>query len=257
MWPREHGAYGQLLFPLGTALAISGLTPSALLVTIAAVAAFIAHEPLLVLTGGRGARLQREHHRRATRWLGATTGLAIAAGSAAVASAPAETRLMFLWPLLLATALLVFLVYKREKTAAGETVAALALSSVAIPICASSTAAATSGFIVAVLFAGLFMGGTLAVRVVILTVRGGGDPPGVRRTRVQLATVVVIMTTAVVWAPTFDLKVATAAFAVLPGFILAIALAAHPPAATQLRTVGWTLIGTSAWAAAVLVGALR
>ena len=47
--PREHGAYGQLLFPRLSALLIGRPAPGAYLLGAAAVAAFLAHESLLVL----------------------------------------------------------------------------------------------------------------------------------------------------------------------------------------------------------------
>ena len=47
MFPKEHGAYGQLLFPLATSLVVAGVTAPALLTAAsAAYAAFMAHEPL-------------------------------------------------------------------------------------------------------------------------------------------------------------------------------------------------------------------
>ncbi len=49
--PKEHGAYGQLAFPLVTALAVSGTSVPAGLIALAVVACFLAHEPLLVLLG--------------------------------------------------------------------------------------------------------------------------------------------------------------------------------------------------------------
>jgi len=72
MWPKEHGAYGQLVFPLATAFAIAGATAPALLTAIAVTAAFLAHEPLIVLLGRRGVRARRDHFRRAAIWLTAS-----------------------------------------------------------------------------------------------------------------------------------------------------------------------------------------
>src|SRR6188474_1875399 len=80
MLPREHGAYGQLLFPLGAALAIAGVHPSGMLTATAAVAAFVAHEPLVLLLGGRGARARREQRRQAIMWLAISGAVAVAAG---------------------------------------------------------------------------------------------------------------------------------------------------------------------------------
>ena len=53
MFPKEHGAYGQLLFPIATALLIARPTAAALAIAGAAVAAFLLHEWLLVTISGR------------------------------------------------------------------------------------------------------------------------------------------------------------------------------------------------------------
>lgn len=57
--PREHGAYAILGVPLATALFIVGLTPATVAVSLAAVISFLAHEPLLIVTGARGNRVKR------------------------------------------------------------------------------------------------------------------------------------------------------------------------------------------------------
>ena len=54
--PKEHGAYAIVGVPLVTALAIGGLNTVAILTTIAAVAGFVANEPLMVFWGRRGDR---------------------------------------------------------------------------------------------------------------------------------------------------------------------------------------------------------
>src|SRR5262245_5043376 len=66
-WPREHGAYVQLLGPLLSALVFGPVTPLALVLAGVACAAFLAHEPLLLLLGQRGPKLYREHA-CAARW---------------------------------------------------------------------------------------------------------------------------------------------------------------------------------------------
>jgi len=64
MIPREHGAYGQLLFPLATALLIARPTAAALAIAGVAVTVFLLHEWLLVMIGGRGllTRIKRLEH---------------------------------------------------------------------------------------------------------------------------------------------------------------------------------------------------
>ncbi|PYR50160.1 MAG: hypothetical protein DMF89_10175, partial [Acidobacteria bacterium] len=98
MFPREHGAYGQLLFPLITALAIGHPGAAALCLSASAVCAFMAHEPLLVLLGHRGARAVREQGLRARRWLAAFAAGAIASGAIAMALMPVAARIALAVP---------------------------------------------------------------------------------------------------------------------------------------------------------------
>ena len=49
LWPREHGAYAQLGFPLLSGLIYAGGEPGAVAFAAVAVCHFFAHEPLAVL----------------------------------------------------------------------------------------------------------------------------------------------------------------------------------------------------------------
>ena len=80
--PHEHGAWGQLAMPLLTALAIGRPTVGSLLLTLAVVLAFVAHEPLLVVLGQRGKRAREQDGARALRWLAALGALAAGTGVA-------------------------------------------------------------------------------------------------------------------------------------------------------------------------------
>ncbi|MDE3154816.1 MAG: YwiC-like family protein, partial [Acidobacteriota bacterium] len=92
MLPREHGAYGQLLFPLVTALALGRPGAAALALAAAAIAAFLAHEPLLVLLGQRGTRAARERGPEARHWFTGLAAMAAIAGAAGVRLAPQAAR---------------------------------------------------------------------------------------------------------------------------------------------------------------------
>lgn len=59
LYPKEHGAYAMLAIPLLTALITSGLTVAGVCIGAAAVAGFLAHEPLLIALGHRGQRAQQ------------------------------------------------------------------------------------------------------------------------------------------------------------------------------------------------------
>ena len=257
MLPREHGAYGQLLLPLATALAISGLHVPTILTAIAALAAFVAHEPLVVLLGGRGIRARREQQRTAIMWLAVSGGIAIVAGLGAVAAAPPHARWLFAWPLVPAAVLAILLAIGREKSTLGEIVSAIAFASVTIPISAATASSALRAFIIAFTFASLFIVSTLGVRIVVLTTRGGGNPHAVRVTRLQFAATLTVIGIGIPVVALAEYRTAVAALAILPGVAVATALALRPPPARRLRTVGWTLLSTSAFLAVALVAALR
>ena len=96
MLPKEHGAYGQLLFPLVTAAAMGRPTLAAVALIITATAIFLSHEPLLVLAGSRGPRARRDDGARARRWLTAVATIALIAGLTALRSMANGSR----WTLL-------------------------------------------------------------------------------------------------------------------------------------------------------------
>jgi hypothetical protein len=88
LFPKEHGAYGQLLFPIATAFAVGRISLAGLALAGAGACAFIAHEPLLVLIGRRGPRVARDQRSRALRWLAVFAGAALVSGGLAAAFVP-------------------------------------------------------------------------------------------------------------------------------------------------------------------------
>ena len=257
MWPREHGAYGQLAFPLITGLACAGLHAPAVLVTVAAVSGFLTHEPLLVLLGRRGPRIQPLERDRATTWLRAGVVVAAATGLCALWLAPPGARWTFAFPLVPAVIYGVAVARHAEKSTGGELAAAFAFSLVPVPMCVAAGVSFFAALSVGMAFAVLSVANTLGVRVVILRVRGGGDPVAVLRTRLLLVCVVVATMTAI-GAVTFwaSLSWMTGA-AILPGLLVSLALAFRPPSPARLRSIGWTLMSTSALATLLMVFGLR
>ena len=69
LWPKEHGAYGQVAFPLITALTAAGASVGGTLTAMAVLAGFLAHEPAAVVLGLRGPRARRRLRWSATTWL--------------------------------------------------------------------------------------------------------------------------------------------------------------------------------------------
>jgi hypothetical protein len=256
MWPREHGAYGQLLFPLVTAFAVAGMTAAGALIAVAAAAAFVAHEPLSVLLRRRGARAKLDQGSKATRWLAVCATIGLGAGAAALWLAPAPAR-WALWGSLLPVAIVALACATgREKSALGEVAVALAFSALAIPVCVVAGATFATAVSISAAFGVLFAASTLAVRIVILRVRGGGNPRAVRMTRTLLLALIASTALAMALAFTMSSLPMAPPLAVVPGLALSVGLAARPPAPARLRTVGWALVTISVFTAGVLIAGL-
>jgi hypothetical protein len=251
--PREHGAYGQLAFPLVTAFGVSGVSVAGLLLATAVIAAFLAHEPAAVRCGQRGVRAARECGAAAARWLWACLAIALGAGIGAALVLDPSIRWSLAVPLLPALVLIGAMVQGREKSWYGETAAALAFAGAAVPVVLAAGAPAAAAWHVAVPFALLFATTTLAVRVVILRVRGGGNPQATAATRRavmagSLGALIVIAALATANVVSTAMLIAAA-----PGLATAIVVAARPPAATRLRVLGWSLVTVSTLTAAVVL----
>jgi hypothetical protein len=252
MLPKEHGAYGQIAFPLVTSLIVVGWSAGPLLTTVAVVALFLAHEPLVVLLGQRGSRVRDLRAARAWVALHAALAVATAAGILAIDSTPPELRWTFLVPIVPAIATFSSTVRGREKGAAGEIWAALASAAGAFAVCAAGGRPMT-GAAIALAFAMLFVVSTLAVRVVILRTRAGGDVRAARATR--MATFAAVATGAVIALAAVSVGGLPGGevIASAPGIAFAGWLAMRPPAAKKLKKVGWTLVAMSALTSVLLI----
>jgi hypothetical protein len=249
VFPKEHGAYGQLLFPLMTALAVGRPGAAAFAFAAAAVFAFLAHEPLLVLMGQRGPRARQESGTRAIRWF-AATGIA-AAGLAvfAIATMPRVAQHAVIFCAALAAILLSVIATRREHTTAGEMLTACTLASLALP---AALAAHTSHYVAvtcALVFAAAFVTGTVCVRAVITHTRR--PPAYAARIAGALTATAAIAILAFFGAIGFASSIGP--WAALPVCAAGVALVVKPPSARQLRIVGWTLVAATAAAAALLI----
>lgn len=255
MWPREHGAYGQVGFPLATALALTGLARASLLLALAVVAVFLAHEPLQVLVGGRGARARRERGTAALAWGAFWIALALVTGLTGLVMMPGSAKWTIVWPLAPAAPVLLAAARGREKATLPEVSAAVAFSFAAIPVCIAAGVSGETAATVGLAYAVTFTVMTLAVRVVVQTTRPGGRADAAA-TRVALLAVVgcTLVSTAVavvagLWPP-------LAPVVFVPGLAVGTTLALRPPRATKLRVVGWSLVGTSCATMALVLTAL-
>jgi hypothetical protein len=253
MLPKEHGAYGQMIMPVVTSFVVAGVSTPAVLLAVTAVAGFLVHEPLLVMLGRRGGRAKRELKRRAIIWVAVTTAVMAATGLASAWSMQRGLRWSLMLPLVPAVVLVAAIVAQREKEVVAEVVVALAFSLVAIPVCLAAGTPFNIGVAVAAVFAVVFVTGTLAVRLIVVAVRGGGNP---RAARVLRSVVLVLTSSAVLTLATAALGALlpwAALIASAPGLAAASWLALFPPSPTRLRTVGWTLVATSGAGALILI----
>ena len=250
--PREHGAYGQLILPMVTGMAIGRPSLGALTLAAAAAAVFLGHEPVIVLLGGRGARARRERQREAWRTLIVSASAALVLGSTAVVLMPAASRWSVSAPVALAVAVGALISTGRERTTAGEVIVATAFASVAIPVAAASAASTPAALTCALTFATAFAVATVSVRAVIARARGGG---GVDRAAALATAALLLSIVTALAAGGVVLPVAPWAAAPMCAVALGIAVAAPPP--RYLRQIGWTVVGASVLTALILVAAIR
>jgi hypothetical protein len=255
--PKEHGAYGQMAFPLVTAMLVSGVSMGSLLFAIAVVAGFVLHEPLLVLLGLRGPRAKREQGGAAVRWVVALAILVIITGTAALRWMEPAHRISVALPLVPALFIFIAAASGKGKSIGAEIAVAIAFSLTAVPLCLLGGQSIVAGAAIALAFASNFVLATLAVRVVIARVRGGGDPRlAAAMRRSAYVTAGAIAAGAAVAAgrglvPWLPLS------AIVPGIVAAIWIATFPPHPSRLKAVGWTLVTLSALVTVLLVVTLR
>ncbi len=134
MWPREHGALSELLLPLLVAHWTSRPTVAGWAFTVGVLAAFAAHEPLLVLLGRRGPRARREQGGPALRWLSGWTAVALAGAALGLWAAPAESVMALALPGVGALLVGALLALDQEKTLFGEMLVGPTLAACAVPV---------------------------------------------------------------------------------------------------------------------------
>ncbi len=243
--PREHGAYGQLAFPLAVAHLTGSPTWTGGLFTVAALAAFLGHEPCLVLLGRRGARARRELERRARELLLACVALGLGSGAAALALASPAVRLGALGPAVLAPVVALFIYRDAEHSLAGELLVGATLPALALPIAMAGGVEPTRALATWTVWTLANIAATTAVRSVIshlkepssLVQRAAG-PFGVLLVAGLLSGL--------------DLLDAKAIVALVPTLEVAAVAALLAPHPRHLRSVGWALVAATVITAILL-----
>jgi len=250
--PKEHGAYGQLLLPLVTAIALGRPTAASLALGVSAIAAFVAHEPLLVVLGRRGVRARREQRAQARRWLVSSAAVAGISGAAALLLMPPAARLLAAIPAACAIVAMFVLLAGGERSTAGELVVSTALASVSLPAAVASGASPAAAFTCAATFAAAFAAATVSVRAVIARARG--SLRGERRAALMLDVALLVTIAALALGRVI---LPAALWAGAPVGAVAFALAAIVPPPRYLRQIGWTLVAATVLTGSLLVIAAR
>ena len=144
-----------------------------------------------------------------------------------------------------------------EKSWLGEVAAAVTFAGMAVPVAMAAGARLDTAVAIAAPFALLFSAGTLAVRTVVLSVRGGGQPRATCRTRRGVFALNGGGAACLAGLVAADLLPAMAFAAVVPGLLTTLAVAAQPPPPTRLRAIGWTFVAASALTGVILVAAVQ
>lgn len=250
--PREHGAYAELAFPLVTGLLIEPGEPAAWAFALSAVAWFLLHEPVAVLTGRRGRRLQ-DGLGPAARVRGTQlVGVGAVLGGLGFVLAPSAGRLAALIPLGLALATLPVVLRGRQKTVWAEFVIAAAFATMVLPLAVSGGTSWRFASLAALVWFLSFVLGTIAVHAIKTRHK---QVQGVRWTVPATPLLAAGLVGGAAAAAAFDAVGALAALAAVPPAIGVLAvhlLKVHP---RRLTRVGWTLTGANVVTLALLVAA--
>lgn len=250
LWPREHGASLQLAFPVFSACALAGAAPAALLLGLAAVLAFIAHEPLLLLSGGRGARKREQARVPARRRLLLLGVLALLAAAAAMWLAEGDAGWWLLLPGVLGAGAFGIALAGRERNVFAEVFVAVTLSSLALPIARVGGVSLASAASLSGVWALGFGVATLAARALVVQKRDAGR--GLRLALVGAS----LVGFALVGAAAAQLVSAHLAAAPLPLVLLAMILGAFPPPPQRMTAVGFGMAAASVVTCALALTAL-
>lgn len=236
LWPKEHGAYAMLAFPLVSSLWVLGASAAALLLAGAVVAGFFAHEPLLILLGRRGPRALRQLGDRARPRLVLFSVVAVSAAACSLWLAPHVWSAAMI-PASLSVVVVAAVALGREKTIPGELAVAGAFSGACLPLGAAAGAPLHASAALAVVWLSTFALEAVAVKGTLARLKGGGT--GARAAAILGSLAVAALGLSPLWAGT-----PSWCHALLPGAVASLGLCSMQVHPKRLRVVGWTLVGT-------------
>ena len=242
IFPRETGALVQVLCPLLSALIAVRFHVAAVLLALAGLAAFFAHEPFMIVTNLRGPRARFENLGRASRQLLILPVLtvALAAVGMAVGEDGAWTSLAV--PAVAALLLAPLTFGRLEKTAPGEVLAALAMTSLSYPVCRVAGLPVSVAWTVTGVWAVSYASATFGVRRVTARAR-----TATTWWRVMAPLFIALPALGVAWVlAARGIIPAITPWALIPVPAYAFYLTFWPPHLRHIRRVGWTLAVCSA-----------
>lgn len=249
--PREHGAYAELVFPLATGLGLARPRLSTLALALAAVAFFLAHEPLAVLLGARGERLRSKLGNRARARGAFLLAVGIALGVVAIVSSPTTLWPSLLYPTIAALLLLPVVHAGRQKTLPGEVLVVTTFATLIFPLTAASGGSRGDAEWAFLVWWFSFFMGTLEVHAIKARHKNTRRSRWTRWGSPATSGAAAILC---VWgAGLASGSLRWAALALLPPSVAVTVLSilrVHP---RNLKRVGWTLVGANTLTLAALL----
>jgi hypothetical protein len=239
LWPREHGAYAELAFPLLTGFLFSGFSVAGIGFATAVTSWFLANEPLTVLKGQRGRLAQdalAEAARRRLLFLGSVGAIGAAV---AMLLAPPAARIAAVVPAACAGFLAPTMFWGKPKALGAEVLMAAAFASMLPPVAIAGGGDPSRAAVAAGAWLACFSLATIAVHAVKARVKPGLAPPWTVRGSPVLALFVTAVAAFVVLATP---ERAGAGLSVLPASAVTLGadvLRVHP---RHLKRVGWSLV---------------
>ena len=251
LWPREHGTYGELLFPLATALLLGrpGLTAWGLCAV--ALGGFLSHEGLVVALGRRGERARRDDGTRARISLLSFGGLALVGAMVALPGLESAAALAAAVAIALACVALWVEWLAAERRLAGTSIAALALSAWCAPVALASGLPISWSFGLWSIWFAAFAMSTAAVESVMA--RSARRSP--RRAEVLCLVLVALSNGGVLAAIRYGQLPAGAAWTLIPMSLAALFIAATHIPARRMRAIGWSIVAMSVATLALMLWA--
>jgi len=248
LWPREHGAYVQLLVPLATALVATTPVIASAAIALGAGLGFLASEPLRVVLGDRGPRQRELAGARARRRLVPLATGALITGGTGLALAPAAA--IAVTCVIALPIAIVFALSRRGAvhTVLGESIAATALAGASAPVAIAGGMRPADALMIWCAWSAGYATTVIAVHHVLARHRHAASRADVPRV-IALVVLCVAIVALGLHEPTAWLAIPLAGLAAL--------VLIRPPRATRLRAVGIGFLVSSVVAATSAVMTVR